>query len=345
MQESLLYITRKAKGIGGMQRLSADFIRAAQGWDNVSFQFVQPYNRLPFDFTFPFRALFVGAFHALQGHRIHLGDAALSPFLVLFRFLGARHMTVTACGLDVLFPNNFYQWMIRRALPRADKVICISKATAMEVQKRGVSMEKISVVPCGLHDSASSTTVRSHTASPKLITIGRLIPRKGVAWFLESVLPILLMHYPDMTYDVVGDGQQRRTIEQICRDKKLGRAVRIRGFVDESTKNELLCNANLFIMPNIPIQGDMEGFGIACIEASSRGVPVVAARLEGIEDAVIEGKTGFFFTTHDPIGCARAIQQALGAPLKTETVSAETTKIFSWEHLSKVYKYILFSAT
>ena len=328
-----------------MQRLSADFIRVAQGWNDIFFRCIQPYSRLPFDFTFPFRVLFVGAFHALQGHRIHLGDAALSSFLVLFRFLGARHMTVTACGLDVLFPNNFYQWMIRRTLPYAVKVICISKATAAHVRRSGVAEEKISILPCGIFFEGLSSFDDPHNVSPSLITIGRLIPRKGVAWFLSSVFPQLRKKYPGMTYDIVGEGPERKTIERICREYAFGNAVRMHGAVTEKKKAELLSRADLFVMPNVPIEGDMEGFGTVCIEASSRGVPVVAARLEGIEDAVVEGRTGFFFHPRDGDSCVQAICRALDAPLDRQMVFSEAEESFSWEMLSAQWKHVIFSAS
>ena len=46
-------------------------------------------------------------------------------------------------------------------------------------------------------------------------------------------------------------------------------------------------------MPNIKVPGDMEGFGIVVLEAGSYGLPVIASNIEGIKDAVIDGKTGF----------------------------------------------------
>ncbi|MFC1948310.1 glycosyltransferase [Chloroflexota bacterium] len=56
---------------------------------------------------------------------------------------------------------------------------------------------------------------------------------------------------------------------------------------------KLLYNASdIFIMPNIPVKGDMEGFGLVTIEASSCGLPVVASRIEGIKDAIQNGENG-----------------------------------------------------
>jgi phosphatidylinositol alpha-1,6-mannosyltransferase len=55
----------------------------------------------------------------------------------------------------------------------------------------------------------------------------------------------------------------------------------------------LLSAADLFIMPNRTVEGDMEGFGLVAIEAASRGLPVVATAIEGITDAITDGRNGY----------------------------------------------------
>ena len=52
-------------------------------------------------------------------------------------------------------------------------------------------------------------------------------------------------------------------------------------------------------MPNITVADDMEGFGIAIVEAGSCGLPVVASNLQGIKDAVIDKKTGYLVDEGD----------------------------------------------
>ncbi|MBI2117976.1 glycosyltransferase, partial [Candidatus Peregrinibacteria bacterium] len=64
--------------------------------------------------------------------------------------MGRGRVTVTACGLDVIWPRRWYQWMLRRTLPSLDRVVCISRATAEEVRRRGVVEEKIVVISPGV---------------------------------------------------------------------------------------------------------------------------------------------------------------------------------------------------
>ena len=69
--------------------------------------------------------------------------------------------------------------------------------------------------------------------------------------------------------------------------------------------------ADIFVMPNIPVAGDHEGFGIVILEAASCSLPVVAARLEGISDAMRDGEVGDLIAPGDAAGFTRAIVELL----------------------------------
>jgi phosphatidylinositol alpha-1,6-mannosyltransferase len=78
--------------------------------------------------------------------------------------------------------------------------------------------------------------------------------------------------------------------------------------IDDSLRDLLFAASDLFIMPNRTVEGDMEGFGLVALEASVRGVPVIATGIEGIVDAVIDGKNGFCFAEGDDAGMIEAIK-------------------------------------
>ena len=73
----------------------------------------------------------------------------------------------------------------------------------------------------------------------------------------------------------------------------------ILGQVDGELRDALFTGADLFIMPNVVVPGDMEGFGLVAIEAAAAGALVVASELEGIRDAVIDGETGVLVAPGD----------------------------------------------
>ncbi|MBI3336031.1 glycosyltransferase family 4 protein [Candidatus Peregrinibacteria bacterium] len=372
---NVLFITRKWHGWGGMQQLSKDLWQCMENeYEKCAVLCVLPKLRW------------------WVGRDVHLGDAALVPIGWALKKLGAARVTVTVCGLDVIWSPQWYQWILKKTLPSMNHVVCISNATAEEVRRRGVPEKKISVIPCGIweksevHPSVSSKNIHTHVIlrcianffmmlrgsanashlsmtcsnaskdhgneysliqNPILLTVGRLVKRKGHVWFVENVLPFLVLKYSRLEYWIIGEGPERKRIESIIRKYRLESHVRLLGSVSDRLREEYYRKADIFVMPNIPIRGDMEGFGIACIEASSRGVSVVAARLEGLQDAVIEGETGVFFESGNGEDCMTAIQRILKAPPplggdtgggSREIIKQETLRHFSWPRLFQRYR-------
>ena len=71
------------------------------------------------------------------------------------------------------------------------------------------------------------------------------------------------------------------------------------GPVADAEREVLLRGADVFVQPNVPTSGDMEGFGLVLVEAAKRGTPVVASALEGMPDAVADGETGILCRAGD----------------------------------------------
>jgi phosphatidylinositol alpha-1,6-mannosyltransferase len=129
-----------------------------------------------------------------------------------------------------------------------------------------------------------------------LLSVGRLIPRKGFLWFIRNVVPALPAN---IHYWLVGEGPQHSDIERAVRQLGLTDRVNLFGLVDEASLVECYRQADLFVMPNVPLADDMEGFGLVLLEAAACATPAIAADLEGIRDAVVDGETGFLCPAGD----------------------------------------------
>lgn len=266
---------------------------------------------------------------------IHLGDASLCPLGAVITSLTGAKVSVTVAGLDVIYNRRWYQWLLRHSFPKMHRVVCISEATANAVRTRGAADDRVVVIPCGIN--TSNLPVRSLNLNLNLLTIGRLIPRKGVVWFVDTVVPELLKQIPRLRIRVIGDGPDRPFLETLVRCHCLRDHLVLLGAVPDEERDAEILAADLLIMPNIPVEGDMEGFGIVCIEASARGLPVVASRLEGLKQAVIDGQTGRFFSPGDTEDCVRAITDALKYPLNPLEVAACTKAHYDWSSLIERY--------
>lgn len=236
------------------------------------------------------------------------GDAlAYALFRPLLVAAGVPHATMVM-GLDVTYEHRLYRAIVHRALRRAPRVLAISEATARAVIEAGVSPHRVSVIRIGptvpsLEERDKATARQSLRAELRIgaggviaVTVGRLVRRKGVLWFVRNVLP----HLPEsVTYLIAGAGPMAQAVEEAIGDLKLGHRARVLGQVDDDARERLLRGADLFIQPNVPVPGDMEGFGLVVLEAAMRGTLTVASGIEGIRDAVIDGRTGILLPAED----------------------------------------------
>ena len=176
-------------------------------------------------------------------------------------------------------------------MPHAPLVVAISGATGRAAIERGVSAERFRVVPPGVLDPSrlpkrtaeSGARLRNRLGlapdTTVLLTLGRLVPRKGVRWFVSEVMSQL----PEtVVYVVAGSGSDEDAIRSaIAGIGPSGQRVLLLGQVDEGLRDALFTGADLFIMPNVVVPGDMEGFGLVAIEAAAAGALVVASALGG----------------------------------------------------------------
>jgi phosphatidylinositol alpha-1,6-mannosyltransferase len=255
---------------------------------------------------------------------IHLGDAVLSPLGLVPRIFFRRPVAVSVHGLDMTFPKRLYQAYLRLFL-RADVFIANSESTKRIAQLRGLSpVETITIgVPESyfklVRDAAADQELSQRRAGRVvLLTVGRLVKRKGVAWFVRNVLP----HLPNVLYVVVGVGPEQEAIERAAADTGVAHRLWLAGKVSEERLPKLLGASDIFVMPNIEVPGDVEGFGIVAIEAAASGLPVVASRLEGIPDAIADGRNGTLITPGDAPAFVAAVARLVEDPAERASQGA-----------------------
>jgi phosphatidylinositol alpha-1,6-mannosyltransferase len=119
----------------------------------------------------------------------------------------------------------------------------------------------------------------------------------------------------------------------------LEKRVLLLGRVSNATRKILLNAADIFIMPNITVADDVEGFGIVVLEAGSCGLPVVASNIQGIKDAVTQGQNGYLVEEGDAAGFAKKIQSM---DLDKEVVRKHVIARYSWEEIYLEYQNAIF---
>jgi glycosyltransferase involved in cell wall biosynthesis len=240
---------------------------------------------------------------------IHLGDAVLSPLGLIPRCVFRRPVAVSVHGLDMTFRSPLYQAYLKLFL-RAEAFIANSESTKRIAERRGLSpVRAITIgVPATYfaierRADADAELAQRREGRVVLLTVGRLVKRKGVAWFVRHVLPRL----DNALYLVIGVGPEKEAIERAAAETGTTHRLWLAGQVPDERLPKMLAASDIFVMPNIEVPGDVEGFGIVAIEAAASGLPVVAARLEGIPDAIADGQNGTLVASADASAFVTAV--------------------------------------
>ncbi|WP_243649197.1 glycosyltransferase family 4 protein [Luteibacter rhizovicinus] len=241
---------------------------------------------------------------------IHLGDLVMWPLALVARLKGSsQRIVMTAYGLDLVFGRRrgILPWLYGRYLAlgvrlvgRSVRIIAISGPTACLCKEAGFT--DVTVVTLGVDVAPRAFSDPRH-GEPFILFVGRLVKRKGAAWFANEVMPLLP---GNLRLVVVGKCWDRNELD-VLRDSP---RIEYREFVSSEELLALRSSALVVIMPNIPSGGvDVEGFGLTALEAAADGGVLLASGIEGIVDAVIDHTTGFLLPAGDAVRWAEKIEE------------------------------------
>lgn len=147
-------------------------------------------------------------------------------------------------------------------------------------------------------------------APGRIVMVGRLAPPKRQDLAIDAVLRLRTVH-PEAELQLVGDGPGRAAIEALADDA--GGAVRLLGTREDIP--ELLAEAAVVLLAS-----DYEGAPLSILEAMAAGAPVVASRVAGIPELVVDGVTGILVEPGDSGALADAIDSLLRDPERAEAL-------------------------
>ena len=353
------------ENLGGMQRVAVDLHESLARHPDVELRTLvlrSGWNERGFR-TPLFLARALGEIRRLARAReidaILFSSMLTATLSVPLRGLLARNRVVSAAivnGLDATTPTWPYPLLVKRAFEALDLVMPISRATGEACRVRGLAEAKSRVVSLGIRlDRFSASADRekarnklTNGANAKLIlcSVGRLVPRKGVAWFVAEVMPLLP---DDVLYLIAGDGPDRERIAEAISQYRAGESVKLLGAVSDEELETLYQGADLFIMPNVPVANDMEGFGLVMLEAGLCGLPTIASNIEGIADVIGEGENGHLVPSRDAAAFRDAIMRYYSDPealARARSLTREVTSSrFGWDGVVDRYVSILQNLT
>ena len=198
-----------------------------------------------------------------------------------------------------------------------------------------------------------------------LVSMGRAVKRKGFSWFVQQVLPKL---DESVRYLIIGPINNRKSIfDRILEILPSNMSNQLSLLFGHPTDSEdlaiaianshgkaihtgplkfgqlmsLIALAEIKLMPNIKINGDMEGFGLVALEAGLRNTYVIASKLEGISCAIQHNESGLLVESQavsvwlEAINTCLADRKALA--LKSAKAKEYVLSNYSWERMCDAY--------
>ena len=175
--------------------------------------------------------------------------------------------------------------------------------------------------------------------APLLVTVARLMPHKGQDVALTA-LAKLRAKRPSVRYLVVGDGPDESRLRGIVRQLGLENAVHFAGALDDAEVAEAYATATLYVgLSRIENNMDVEGFGIAFVEAGASGAAVVAGDSGGVRSAVRDGETGVLVPPRDVERAAEMIGSLLDDEGRRRAMGeagrAAVERYYNWDRVAE----------
>lgn len=236
-------------------------------------------------------------------------------------------------GLDERFPRwrlKLHTLMINMGI--ADVFVAVSDGIGRQARLEGVHPGKVRVILNGVTpldvESVDAGAVRKTLNSKEsdlfLLAVGRLTYQKGFDILIDAI-PALIQKYPHLTVNICGGGELMADLQAQISDLGLSDHVKLLG--NWSNVAPLLAIADIVILSS-----RFEGLSRAMLEAMAAGVPVVATKVQGVEEVITDGMHGLLVPPKDPQELSRALIQMVEHPEMRKQMS-----VVAQEHVLRSY--------
>jgi glycosyltransferase involved in cell wall biosynthesis len=203
----------------------------------------------------------------------------------------------------ILDPKHRHRLVHRLLLTgalRLDAYQCISQRTMRIMVEAGFPAKRLRLVPNAVDLQRFRPPVERQQTSLRAVFVGRHVPVKGLDVLLNAWALADLPDHAQLT--VAGDGPERKRLMVLAKTLGIDRQVHFPGLIDDVPA--LLVEHNLYVQAS-----HQEGLPNAVLEAMATALPILASRVSGHEDVVIDGETGYLLPPNDPHALANALSR------------------------------------
>ena len=252
-------------------------------------------------------------------------------------------------GSDIFdFPKTrARRWMLKRNLAHAGVLLSTSKAMRREAEQyTDATAAPIRLTPFGVDlDVFRPSRCRANQGAPLQIGTARpLEPRYGIDTLIEAFAMLRRASVCAVELQIAGEGSEKARLTTLAFRLGLADCVCFLGWLPHSQMPQFLGRLDIFCAPS-----RSESFCVAALEASACGVPVVASRVGGLPETVVDGETGILVAPDAPQETADGLRRLCGdSALRTRLGRAGVEHVrqrYDWRHsldaMERVYEDFL----
>ncbi|HMF49986.1 MAG TPA: glycosyltransferase family 4 protein [Candidatus Saccharimonadales bacterium] len=217
---------------------------------------------------------------------------------------------------------------------RVDGVVAISQMIADSLIDAGVEGKRVRVIYSGIDANSFASSVRRADRRDGATVVGCLAvleERKGQRFLLDAAA-ILKQRGVNVICRIGGAGSLKTDLENIAARKGLQDSVAFLGFVADAPV--FLAEVDISVLPSL-----YEGLGVAALEAMAAEKPVIASRVGGLVESVVDGQTGLLIDARNSIALADAIEELVRDPMRAEEMGrkgrSRALECFTLEQMAK----------
>ena len=247
--------------------------------------------------------------------------------------------------MDYPEPRNCYtRYLYNR---RVDGVVAISRSVLDCLSEAGVNRRSIRLIYSGIDPVPFKGLLSEDQRANDVAVIAMLAvleQRKGHRFLLDAAR-VLKDRGLRIRYVFAGNGSHKTQLQRLVQTLGLEEEVAFFGFVKDVPK--FLSSIDVLVLPSL-----YEGLGVAALEGMAAGKPVVATRVGGLAESIVDGETGFLVPPQDGVALADAIEKLITDPSMAQAMgrrgAARVLSNFTIEQMAtqnEAYYYALLDGT
>lgn len=252
-------------------------------------------------------------------------------YLQIIQHIDAKKLIITLHGSEILklAASAHRKMLFQKLLNRADCVSVVSGFCKNLVSEHfDTRAMQLLVTPGALrHNFKNPPTKIPHSGPLRILTVGRIHPRKGQLAVVEAIAALPAGVQKDIEYWIAGptiDARYQKQIETLARKKHL--RVRFLGTLQDDALPELYASADIFALTSMPHQKSVEGYGLVYLEAGACGLPSIAHNIGGVSEAVRDGETGLLASPENRNTLSESILRIYKSPELRHRLGAAAEK-------------------